>query len=227
MYGVEPRFAPSYTMALEAGKPVDTPVTPTLADGLAVPMVGPHAFEVARAYVDHTYLADEKEVAIACLRLIENEKLVAEGGGAIGLAPILPGGPLHCPENKGKTVVIPICGGNIDTTTLGRVIDRGLAADSRLVRFIATVSDRPGGIANLTRLLADVGASVKDIYHERSWLHSSVSNVQMRCVVEMRGKKHTKELIQALEDNGYPAVFEDGTGEADGDIDGTEAAITY
>ena len=80
-----PRFGRrSYTMALEAGRPVDTTTTPTLADGLAVPMVGPHAFEVARAYVDHTYLADEKDVAIACLRLIENEKLVAEGGGAIG-----------------------------------------------------------------------------------------------------------------------------------------------
>lgn len=221
VFGVEPEFAASYTKALKHGEPTFTEVTPTLADGLAVPTVGPHAFKVAKEYVDETFLCEEKDIAIACLRLIENEKMVAEGGGAIGLTAILPGGALDKPEYKGKTVVIPICGGNIDTTTLGRVIDRGLAADYRLVRFIATVSDRPGGIAKLTRLLADEGASVKDIYHERSWLHSSVSNVQMRCVVEMRGREHTEALMAALEREGYPVVFETMEQPAAGDIEGT------
>ena len=94
VFGVEPFFAASYTAALKAGQPVNTKVTPTLADGLAVPMVGSHAFEVARHYVDECVLCTEKEVSLAILRLIENEKMVVEGGGATGLAALLPGAQL-------------------------------------------------------------------------------------------------------------------------------------
>mmetsp|Transcript_6876 Transcript_6876/g.15785 ORF Transcript_6876/g.15785 Transcript_6876/m.15785 type:complete len:410 (-) Transcript_6876:9-1238(-) len=118
VYGVEPEFAASYNMALEAGRPVHTEVQTTLADGLAVPMVGAHAFEVARHYVDECVTCTEKEVSLAILRLIENEKLVCEGGGVAGLAALLPGGQLDRPELKGKNIVIPLCGGDIDTTIL-------------------------------------------------------------------------------------------------------------
>ena len=95
----------------------------SLADGLAVPVVGDRSFSVARRFVDGTELVSEKMIAIAMLRLIELEKLVVEGGGAAALAAILPGGPLYG-AYKGKNVVLPLCGGNVDTTTLGRVIDR-------------------------------------------------------------------------------------------------------
>jgi threonine dehydratase len=225
VYGVEPENAASYTAALKAGEPVPFPVESTLADGLAVPTVGPQAFQVAREYVDQTFLASERECAIACLRLIENEKMVVEGAGALGLTPILPGGALDLPENKGKTVAIPICGGNIDTTTLGRVIDRGLAADYRLVRFVATVSDRPGGIAKLTTLLASSGASIKDIYHERAWLHSSVSNVQVKCVVELQGKEHATRLRDELRSHGYAVLWDEELVDA-GDIKGVKPTLT-
>ncbi len=225
VYGVEPHFAASYTAALEAGEPVNAVVEPTLADGLAVPQVGGNAFEVARNYVDDTFLTTEREIAIACLRLIENEKMVVEGGGATGLTAILPGGPLDLPENKGKTVAIPICGGNIDTTTLGRVIDRGLAADYRLVRFVATVSDRPGGIANLTKVLSDNGASIKDIYHERAWLHSSISNVQVKCIVETQGEKHTKKIREALRMAQYPVIWDLELSDSS-DVEGTVPLLT-
>ena len=171
VYGVEPKFAASFTAAVEAGKPGSVAVTPTLADGLAVPAVGPHAFEVARHYVDECVTCTEKEVSLAILRLIENEKMVVEGGGAAGLAALLPGARLDRPEFKGKNVVVPLCGGNIDTTVLGRVLERGLAADDRMKNFVATVSDRPGGIARLTALLGDRGASIKDMYHERKHAH--------------------------------------------------------
>eukprot|EP00979_Chaetoceros_neogracilis_P005473 scaffold996_cov271-Chaetoceros_neogracile.AAC.10 len=204
VYGVEPKFCASFTAALQAGKPVPTDMTPTLADGLAVPVVGSHAFEVARHYVDETVLCSEKEISLAVLRLIENEKMVVEGGGASGLAALLPGGALDRPELKGKNIVVPLCGGNIDTTTLGRVIDRGLAADDRLCNFTATVSDRPGGIARLTELLFRENASIKDIYHERAWLHSNVDQVQVKCVVELQGKDHAKRLRTALRQAGYP-----------------------
>lgn len=158
--GVEPDNCASYAAALAAGHPVDGFKEATLADGLAVPIVGPISFEVARRCVDSTCSVSELHIAIAVLRLIEMEKLVVEGGGATGLAAILPGGPLHG-KLTGKTVVVPLCGGNIDTTVLGRVIDRGLAADKRLIRFGATVSDRPGGIARLAKDMADCGVSIK------------------------------------------------------------------
>jgi threonine dehydratase len=205
--GVEPEFCASYTAALKAGKPVAASVQNTLADGLAVPVVGAHAFEVARHYVDECVQVTEKEISLAVLRLIENEKMVVEGGGATGLAALLPGGPLDRSELKGKNVVVPLCGGNIDTTVLGRVIERGLAADDRLVNFYAEVSDRPGGIANLTQLLAEMNASIKDIYHERAWLHTSVDRVQVKCVVELNGKDHANSLHKALIDKGYPIIW--------------------
>jgi threonine dehydratase len=205
--GVEPEFCASYTAALKAGRPVPAPFTPTLADGLAVPVVGPHAFEVASAYVDECVLTNEMEISLAVLRLIEQEKMVVEGGGAAGLAALLPGGALDRYDMKGKNIVVPLCGGNIDTTVLGRVLERGLAADKRLVNFYATVSDRPGGISGLTTLLSNEGASIKDIYHERAWLHSNVDQVQVKCVVELQGVEHGKRLQNALISAGYPVVW--------------------
>jgi len=205
--GVEPAFCASYTAAMKAGKPVAAEFTPTLADGLAVPIVGPHAFEVARHYVDECVLTSEKCLSLAVLRLIENEKVVVEGGGAAGLASLLPGGVLDRPDMKGKNIVVPLCGGNIDTTVLGRVLDRGLAADQRLVNFYATVSDRPGGISKLTALLSEHGASIKDIYHERAWLYTSVDQVQVKCVVELQGKEHGLRVKNALIAQGYPVIW--------------------
>jgi len=205
--GVEPEFCASYIAALRAGKPVPFPVTPTLADGLAVPVVGPHAFEVARHYVDECVTTTERDISLAVLRLIENEKIVVEGGGAAGLAALLPGATLDRADMKGKNIVVPLCGGNIDTTVLGRVMERGLAADKRLVNFYATVSDRPGGIAKLTALLSEQGASIKDIYHERAWLHSSVDQVQVKCVVELQGSDHGKRVHDALINRGYPVEW--------------------
>jgi threonine dehydratase len=206
--GVEPEFCASYTAALKAGRPVPTPTKNTLADGLAVPMVGPHAFEVARYYVDECVITTEKEISLAILRLVENEKMVVEGGGAAGLAAILPGGKLDRPELKGKNIIIPLCGGNIDTTVLGRVLDRGMSADNRLCNFYATVSDRPGGISRLTAIMAEQGASIKDIYHERAWLHTNVDQVQVKCVVELQGKEHAKKLKAALVAEGYPVIWD-------------------
>lgn len=109
-------------------------------------------------------------------RLVEIEKAVVEGAGACGLAAILAG---LLPELKGKRVVIPLCGGNIDTTVLGRCLERGLAVDGRLVKFSVTVSDRPGGIAELCRLMANLGVSIKDILHERAWLKSDIFSVEV------------------------------------------------
>jgi len=212
--GVEPSRCASYTAALKAGRPVYFDgVQPTLADGLAVPQVGAHAFAVAQRWVDEVVTVDECDVALGVLRLVEGEKMVVEGGGAAGLAALLPGGPLDRDDLKGKTVVVPLCGGNIDITVLGRVIERGLAADGRLIRMTVPVSDRPGGIADFTRLLADLGASVKDIFHERAWLKSSVDQVELKVILETRGVEHNKHILAEVIRAGYAhAVINDALG---------------
>lgn len=206
--GVEPANVASYAAALAAGKPVNGFKESTIADGLAVPIVGPTSFEVARHYVDSTCCVSEKLISIAMLRLIETEKLVVEGGGATALAAILPTGPLFG-AFKGKKVCVLLCGGNIDTSVLGRVIDRGLAADQRLVRFSSTVSDRPGGIAGLAKQLAELGASIKDIHHERAWLYSRIDQVVVKCVIETTGAEHTDNIIKTLKEKGYPTERDD------------------
>lgn len=199
--GVEPVACASFTAALSAGKPVQADTTSTLADGLAVPTVGGNAFAVAKENTDDVVVVEEGEVALSVLRLLEHEKIIVEGGGATGLAPILPGGQYH-KAVQGKKVVVPLCGGNIDTTTLGRVLDRGLAADERLVRFVAEVSDRSGGLHGLTTILKNAGASVKDVFHERAWLHSAVDRVQIKVIIETTGPDHAVEVKHALLNEG-------------------------
>jgi threonine dehydratase len=159
----EPASVPSMAAAFDAGRPVTVAAGATLADGLLVPRVGTNAFALARAHVDRVVAVSEHYIALAMLRLLEEEKVVVEGGGAVGLAAIMQG---LLPELAGKTVVLPLCGGNVDTPLLGRVLERGLAADGRLVRISTAVSDRPGGIAALTKVLAELGTSIKDIYHK-------------------------------------------------------------
>jgi threonine dehydratase len=198
--GVEPERAASYTAAIAAGKPVKVEMKPTLADGLSVPKVGDNAFAIARERVDRTLLVREHDIALAILRLIELEKSVIEGAGAAPLAACLAG---LLPELKGKKVVLLLCGGNIDLTTLGRVLERGLAYDGRLCRFSATISDRPGGLARFAGLIAEEGASVVDIAHDRAFAGDDISTVSVDCVVETRDADHIKALRSRLDREGF------------------------
>ena len=199
---VESDKCPSWQAALDAGQPVATPVGPTLADGLAVPTVGYNAFKTARNLVDRHIIISEDKIALAILRLIEMEKAVVEGAGATALAACLCGA---VDELKGKKVVIPLCGGNIDTTVLGRCLERGLAADGRLIKFVVRVDDRPNGVAELTRIIGGHGVSIKDIYHERAWVSREIFNVDIKCVCETRDAQHAATLRAALEKT-YPHI---------------------
>lgn len=204
--GVESEKCSSFTEALKHGKPVSIPIESTLADGLAVPMVGYNAFATARPIIDKVVQVKEEWIAIAILRLVELEKCVVEGAGAAGLAAILAG---ELKELKGKKVVLPLCGGNIDTTILGRCLERGLAVDGRLVKFTVTVSDRPGGIADLCRLVRKTGVSIKDIIHERAWTTSDVFSVQVTVVCETMDKEHANKLRRVLSENYTQLLFGD------------------
>lgn len=118
--------------ALEAGTPEYTKGLPSLADGLSVPVVGCNALHTAKDYIDKMVLVNEQSIALGVLRLLEWEKIVVEGSGAIGIAALIAG---QLPELKGKRIACICSGGNIDSTVLGRCIERGMVYDGRLARF--------------------------------------------------------------------------------------------
>ncbi|XP_026742969.1 uncharacterized protein LOC113506708 isoform X1 [Trichoplusia ni] len=191
IYGVETEKCPSMQHAMKQDEPVSVEIRSTLADGLAVPTVGYNAFVTVKPIVDRMITVNEDWIARAILRLIEQEKYVVEGGGAVGVAAIMAG---LVPELAGKKVVCILSGGNIDTTILGRCLERGLAAEQRLVKFKVTVSDRPGGIAELCKLISSTGVSIKDIIQERAWVHGDIFSVRVKVVCETRGPEHLEEL---------------------------------
>ena len=201
--GVESVATASFTAALKAGRPVTIPRRATLADGLAVLRVGDNAFALARRHVDRVVRVPENWIALAILRMVELEKTVVEGAAAAPLAAIMAG---LLPELRGKKVVLAVCGGNIDPAILSRVIEKGLVHDGRLTRFTALISDRPGGLAELTRVIAASGASIKDIAHDRAFSGPDVSAVNAVCTVETRDHAHIRELHRALRQHGFPIL---------------------
>ena len=203
--GVEPERCPSLHNALQAGHPVDAWHGATLADGLAVPQVGDRAFALARERVDQVVTVREEHIALAILRILELEKGVVEGAGAVGLAAFLAGklNSLH-----GKRVAIVLCGGNIDPMMLTRVIERGVVLDERMAQFTAVISDRPGGLAELAATIAQVGASVKQIEHDRTFGGADVSTVMVKCTLEVRDGDHLSQLRAALVAKGIRIISE-------------------
>ncbi|MFN9125853.1 MAG: threonine ammonia-lyase [bacterium] len=197
--GVEPRRAASFMQAIADGTPHRIKMEPTLADGLAVPEVGKRAFELARPRVDRMVAVDEEAISLAILRLVELQHGVVEGAGASALAALFTG---DLKDLAGKKVVLLLCGGNIDPLVLARVIEHSLAVDGRLVQFDATISDRPGGLADLAATIASTGASVQDIRHERVFGGPDISRVRVACIVEVRDSRHADELQEALRSHG-------------------------
>jgi threonine dehydratase len=196
---VEAENVASFSAALEAGKPTKIALYPTLADGLAIPQVGANAFAIAQSRVDKTVTVSEEQIAIAILRIVELEKGVVEGAAATPLAACLSG---KLKEFAGKKCVLLLCGGNIDPNVLSRVIERGLVADGRLGRFVAVISDRPGGLADLTGQIASTGASIKQVVHDRAFAGSDVSAVHVLCTVETRNREHLGEVRAQLKGHG-------------------------
>jgi threonine dehydratase len=201
--GVESRATGNLAAALRAGRPVAVPRRPTLADGLATLTVGANAFALARRHVDQVVSVSEEAISLAILRMLELEKTVVEGAAATPLAAMMSG---QLTKLRGKKVVLVVCGGNIDPAILSRVIEKGLVNDGRLTRFTAKISDRPGGLAVLARVIADAGASIKDIEHDRAFSGPDVSAVHAVCTVETRDHGHVVALRRALQRAGFPLV---------------------
>ncbi len=192
--GVEALSAPTMHEALAAGHPVPITSKPTLADGLAVAQAGEFCFPIAKRLVDRFVLVDEAQIAQAVLRLLEHEKQVVEGAGAVPLAALM----ARDLGLEGQTVALVLCGGNIDVTMIARVIDRGLAAEGRLCHIETRVSDRPGNLARMLAVVAESGASIKDVRHDRNFGPADVAIVAITLVVETRDHAHIAEVRKAL-----------------------------
>lgn len=188
------------TAALKARRPVRVPRRATLADGLATLGMGDNSFELIRRRVDRVVRVEEKWISLAILRMLELEKTVVEGAAAVPLASLISG---RVTGLKGKRVALVVCGGNIDPVILGRVIEKGLVHDGRLTRFTVTISDRPGGLAELCRVIASCGASINQVSHDRAFSGPDVSATRVVCTVETRDRGHIAELHRALRRAGF------------------------
>jgi threonine dehydratase len=200
---VEAESAPTLQVSLAAGKVTRTATRPTLADGLAVAEIGASCFEIIQKNHDDLVMVNEGDIATSILRLLEHEKMVIEGGGAVPLAAAMK----KSLGLAGKNVVLVLSGGNIDVTMLSKIIERGLASDGRLCRVTAPISDRPGGLARFTSIIAAAGASVKDIFHDRNFGPTDVASVRVVAVLETRDEEHVGEVRRALTDAGFDAKF--------------------
>lgn len=200
--GVEAERAPTLAESRKAGRVVRIDAKATLADGLAIAEVGKLCFDIANPRVDDLVLVSERSIAMAVLRMMEMEKTVVEGAGAAPLAALME----HSLGLEGKRVALLVCGGNIDMTVVSKVIERGLVADGRLCRFTVRISDRPGGLAQLTRLLADAGASIKEVFHDRTFSPGEVGTVVVTVLLETRDATHAREVESTLISRGIEIV---------------------
>jgi threonine dehydratase len=197
--GVEAAAAASARASRDAGKIVALESAETLADGIAVKRVGERTFPIIQELVDDIVTVEEEEIARAILLLLEREKTVVEGAGAVPLAALMAG---KIRVRDGEVVTGVLCGGNIDVNMISRIIERGLVGDGRMAHLIVKVRDRPGSLSRLTRVVADMGANVLGIHHRRGFADISVRDVEIVLQIETRGRDHVTDIIHALEHMG-------------------------
>jgi len=198
--GVEARRFPSMKYALESVLPPALPGGKTIADGIAVRRVGELTRELTKQYVDEIALVDEAEIAQAVLLLLEREKTVVEGAGAVGVAALL---HHRFADLEGKRVAVVLSGGNIDVNLISRIIEHGLVQTGRLARFVVTVPDVSGVLAALTRVVADSRANILEINHDRAFSGAELGETLIELVLETHGFEHIADVSDRLRVSGY------------------------
>lgn len=199
VYGVQAAGAPSMYEAVKEGKRVHLDSVSTIADGIAVKEAGELTFELVSKYVDEVVTVTEDEIAGAILALIEKQKLVSEGAGATAVAAVMYG---HLPV-EGKKVVCLVSGGNIDVNILNRVITRGLAKNGRICSFELEVDDKPGALSRVLQIVADNGANVLSVNHERVAGASQVNSCVLHLELETLDSDHVGRISEAFRNAGY------------------------
>lgn len=197
--GVQTSKLPSMKAALEKNGPVTLPANKTIADGIAVRRAGDTTFPLVQKYVDDIVIVDDEEIANAILVMLEKEKTLTEGAGAVSAAAVL---NRKLPF-QGKKVGVLISGGNIDVTLLSRIIERGLVKDGRLLRIRIHLPDHPGALVRLSTVIADHKANIIETLHDRAYYGVVLGDTVIDITMETRGPEHIAELEAALDENGY------------------------
>jgi threonine dehydratase len=174
----------------------------TIAEGIAVPTPGVIARELIAQHVQDIVLVDEGEIEQAIVMLLEIEKALVEGAGAAGLAALLK----HKDRFAGKKVGLVLCGGNLDPLLLASIIERGMVKSGRLARIRVGARDVPGSLAKITAAIAQAGANVNEVHHQRAFTLQAAQNVDIELVIQARGHEHVAAVVAALETQGMKAV---------------------
>ena len=202
VYGVQSAGAPSMYLSMAHDKIETLDTVNTFADGIAVKTPGELTFDLCKKYVDEIMTVTDDEVATAILSLIENQKLISEGAGAVSVAAAL----FNKFPIKGKKVCCLVSGGNIDVTILSRVIDRGLQKTGRLAEFTVALTDKPGELVTVSKIIADLGANVIAVSHDRADLNTDINSCYLRISLETRNHEHIQKIKEALQTRGYKIV---------------------
>jgi threonine dehydratase len=197
--GVQTSKLASMKAALENNGPVTLPANKTIADGIAVRRAGDNTYPLVRKYVDDIVTVDDEEIANAILVLLEKEKTLTEGAGAVAAAAVLNNKLPH----RGKKIGVLISGGNIDVTLLSRIIERGLVKDGRLLRIRIHLPDHPGALQRLATVIADHKANIIETLHDRAYYGVVLGDTVIDITMETRGPEHIAELEAALDANDY------------------------
>jgi threonine dehydratase len=201
VYGVQVTGAPSMYNSLKNGKIKSLKSVSTIADGIAVKKPGDNTYEYVKKYVDEIALVSDDEVSSAILALMEKQKMIAEGAGAAAVAAVM----FNKFDFNGKRVVAIVSGGNIDVTSLSRVIDRGLRNSGRSSSLLIELIDKPGQLKNISRIIADCGGNVTGVHYEKGNTES-VNGCFLRIDMETRDYEHVNLITQSLRNEGFKIV---------------------
>jgi threonine dehydratase len=167
----------------------------TIADGIAVTVPGVLNQQLVRAHVDQLLTVTEGDIEQAILLLLDVEKTVVEGAGAVGLAALL----RHPKVFAGRRVGLVLCGGNIDPLLLSSIIERGMVRTGRLARLRIFARDVPGTLANITHIIAECEANIDEVHHQRAFTHLAAQSVEIEVVIQARNLDHVRDVMRALE----------------------------
>ena len=201
VYGVQAAGAPSMFNSIKDDEIESLTSVSTIADGIAVKKPGENTFAIVKEYVDDIAIVSDDEVASAILALMEKQKMIAEGAGAVSVAAVM----FDKFDLKGKRVVAVVSGGNIDITSLSRVIDRGLKNSGRLSSLLIELIDKPGQLKEISRIIADCGGNVTGVHYEKGDTES-VNGCFLRIEMETRDFSHIRLITDTLRNEGFKIV---------------------
>lgn len=202
VYGVQAAGAASMFTSIKDGKRERLNSVSTFADGIAVKEPGENTFALCQQYVDDIVTVSEDEISSAILALIEQHKMIAEGAGAVSVAAVM----FNKLPIKGKRVVCVVSGGNIDVTILSRVIERGLLTSGRTCNLCIELMDKPGQLQLVSSVIAELGANVISVHHERASEKMDINGCFLRIVLETKNYEHIEQVKRALEKAGFRIV---------------------